>query len=280
MAMDGWVRLHRQSMESRVYQDDAMWKLWCECKMRAAYCDRFVVVRVGRGTKTIELKRGQFIFGRNQWAQRLNQKPSSIGRRMKTLAEWGNVSIQLGSHFSIVTVCNYETYNPLPGDDEQPTEEHVDSIRTAYGQHTDTKKKDKKFKKGKKEKKQEEPSADIAFDEFWQATIKGNKTSRPDARKAWDKAVDLIHAVRIGTSVAEARSWLLERWVTYNASPKANGEFNPHPATWLNKGRYDDDEAAWQDGGNKTKGGSLGRASRASIRPGQRHPDDQANEAF
>jgi len=97
-------------------------------------------------------------------------------------------------------------------------------------------------------------SEDVAFDEFWKPTA--NKVAKQAAKKAWLKAVKLIHAIQLGTSIADARAWLLERWTLYNASPKARGQFSPHPATWLNEGRYDDDEAAWQDGGNK--GGSQG----------------------
>ena len=145
--MDGWVQFHRKSMKSQVYQDDLTWKLWSECLFRASYADRFVTVRVGRGMKTIELKRGQLIYGRNQWAERLGRKPSSIHRRMKQLEKWGNVRIQVGNHYSIITVCEYETYNPTPGESEQPNGQQTDSKRTANGQQADTKKKEKKEKK-------------------------------------------------------------------------------------------------------------------------------------
>lgn len=93
------------------------------------------------------------------------------------------------------------------------------------------------------------PSAeDLAFEEFWKPTV--NKTGKQDARRKWERAVVLIHAARLGTSKAGAREWLRVRWTLYNCSPKARGRFNPHPAAWLHQGRYDDDEAMWQDDGS------------------------------
>ncbi len=42
-------------------------------------------------------------------------------------------------------------------------------------------------------------------------------------------------------------AWLLAKVKKYAASPAGQaGKFTPHPATWFNEGRYDDDEKEWQ----------------------------------
>lgn len=45
----------------------------------------------------------------------------------------------------------------------------------------------------------------------------------------------------------DAATWLLGRVTAFARSPAGRaGKFTPHPATWFNQGRYDDDDAAWQ----------------------------------
>ncbi len=158
---DGWVRLYRKSMKSQVYQDNLTWKLWSECIMRAAFTDRFVSVRVGRGMKTIAIKRGQLIYSRNQWAKRFAQCASSIDRRIKLLEKWGNVTLEPGNQYTVVTVCEYETYNPptvaSEQPSEQPSEQQTNSKRTANEQQVNrqTERKERKEPKERKERSKE-----------------------------------------------------------------------------------------------------------------------------
>lgn len=82
------------------------------------------------------------------------------------------------------------------------------------------------------------------------------------ALKAIEKAVRIIeqrHRVANELPSQEswdsAAAWLLARVKEYAASPKgqkpAKGQpdYRPHPATWFNAGRYDDDQSNWQDAG-------------------------------
>lgn len=78
----------------------------------------------------------------------------------------------------------------------------------------------------------------------WWATYP-RRVGKVAAETSYAKAVKAIQAT--GKTKAEAEAWLLTRTKAFAASDKARGEFCPHPATWLNQGRYDDDDAAWQD---------------------------------
>jgi hypothetical protein len=54
-----------------------------------------------------------------------------------------------------------------------------------------------------------------------------------------------------------ASRFLACRMTQFAKSDKAAGEFCPHPTTWLNQGRYDDDQATWgTHGGNGQESGS------------------------
>jgi hypothetical protein len=58
----------------------------------------------------ITLKAGQFIFGRHQAAEDLGMKRSTVRNQMALLQELGNLDIKSDSRFSLVTVCNWNTY--------------------------------------------------------------------------------------------------------------------------------------------------------------------------
>lgn len=141
--IDGYVALWRKSIESEVFQNEGLWKLWTWCLMRANYKDNFIPVKTGRGETTVKVKRGQFIFGRNEAARSLNSNPSTVWKRMQKLSEIGNISISSNSHFSIVTVLNYEGYQDLKREKEQPSNNQV----TTKEQPSNTDNKVKKVKK-------------------------------------------------------------------------------------------------------------------------------------
>lgn len=95
------------------------------------------------------------------------------------------------------------------------------------------------------------------FDRWYQAYPR--RIAREKASAAYGRAVLSIQAARCCTGpVAEA--WLLERTKAYAASPagKASDQpgdlrYVPHPASWLNAGRYADDPAEWQRGRSTTQ---------------------------
>ncbi len=87
------------------------------------------------------------------------------------------------------------------------------------------------------------------FESFWSQARR--KVAKKRARKCWEIAVREI-AKRDGADRGEAMVWLFERWAAYIASPKAQGQFNPYPSSWLNAGCYDDDPKEWLDGGEQT----------------------------
>jgi hypothetical protein len=53
---------------------------------------------------------------------------------------------------------------------------------------------------------------------------------------------------------------LVERMQAFSASPKALSRFCPHPSTWLNEGRYDDDPRTWLRGDDRNDPRGTGAA--------------------
>jgi len=81
---------------------------------------------------------GQFIFGRESTALALGQKPSSTWKRLLKLKKLGNVDIESDSQYSIVTVCNWGTYQYDADEKEQRKELPGDRRVTGGGQARDT----------------------------------------------------------------------------------------------------------------------------------------------
>ena len=106
----GWFQLWRRSIDSAVFADPHLWQLWCWILTRANWTRNTVSVKTGRGNTLVDLSPGQFLFGRDTAAERLNCPPSSIRNRMQTLKKHKMVDINPYRHYSVVTVINWDLY--------------------------------------------------------------------------------------------------------------------------------------------------------------------------
>lgn len=83
-----------------------------------------------------------------------------------------------------------------------------------------------------------------SFADFWR--VVHNRVGKRDAQKAFDKAVTCVAKER-SISRPEATAYIIDRMIAFSRTPAAHpADHTPiHPATWLNKGRYDDDPDTW-----------------------------------
>ena len=160
----GWIKLYRKSIDSQVFQSEGLWKVWSWCLLRANHKDAWVPVTTGKGTTEVWVKRGQFIFGRKTAAKALKMPERTAHKRMLKLKSMGNCDIQSDTHYSIVTVCNYDLY--------QSTEEEEGTGKgTPKGQARDTNKNDKNKKnKNGRSKKETDPRVKD-FLTYWKETF-------------------------------------------------------------------------------------------------------------
>ena len=74
------------------------------------------------------------------------------------------------------------------------------------------------------------------------------KVGKQDALRAIAKAIQVVATRDHSGKLGAAAEWLKERITRYANSPHGTREdkqFIPYPATWVNDGRYDDDESEW-----------------------------------
>jgi biotin operon repressor len=126
----GYVCLWRKTIESRVFQNEGLFKVWAWCLMRANHKRQWVGIKSGKGIVEVEVKPGQFIFGRQAAARELKMAPSTVWKRIQKLKNIENLNINSNSQYSIVSIINWEHYQPQKikgdskGDSQGTAKEH------------------------------------------------------------------------------------------------------------------------------------------------------------
>jgi len=141
----GWIKLHRALLESAVFNDSQLLKLWMWCLLKATHKSREVVIE----KQLVHLEPGQFPTGRFKLEEEFNQgvpmrsrvSAITLWRWLKKLETWQMVNIKSYSKFSIVTICNWSEY--------QQDEQQMNNRRTTDEQQMNTDKNVKNVKKNK-----------------------------------------------------------------------------------------------------------------------------------
>lgn len=140
----GYVRLWRKIKGSAILRDPHLLQLWVWILVKAAWGPRTVSIVTGRGRTLVHLQPGQFVYGRKSAGDELGQPAETLRGRMGVLKSHRMITIQPTTHYSVVTVVNWASYQGEAGKDTtQPTTEPT---RQPPGNHqaTTTKKKLKK----------------------------------------------------------------------------------------------------------------------------------------
>lgn len=103
-------------------------------------------------------------------------------------------------------------------------------------------------REGKGKEGKDDASRDALFESFWKAYPR--KVGKDEARKAFDKrkpTPELLNALLAAIEVQrQSLPWL-----------KDGGQFIPHPATWLNQGRWQDEIGGDEPQGNPMFAGAI-----------------------
>jgi hypothetical protein len=159
---DGYIKLYRKVLNSRVFANDGLFKLFMYCLLKANHKGRWVSAKTGRGDTTVWVEVGQFIFGRKTAAKELRCKPSTVVYRLSQLQRMEILDIQADTHWSIITIVNWNSYQGS----EKKCDSHSD-IQLAGNCHpTSTNKNVKNEKKeGSAKKRASLPPEKIQFSE-------------------------------------------------------------------------------------------------------------------
>ncbi|MCD5164732.1 DnaD domain protein [Enterococcus faecalis] len=138
----GYVKLYRKVMDSFVWTNPYMYKLWNLCLMKASHENRKFLFN----GKEIWLNSGEFVTGRdaitfemNRGVKREHQVNSgSVWRWLKRFEKEGMLNIKSTTKYSVVSINNWDDY--------QASEHQVNIKRTTSEQQVHTNKNDKNEK--------------------------------------------------------------------------------------------------------------------------------------
>jgi len=129
-----FIKLHRDIMESYCFANPNHLKVWIWLLLKANFKKTYIPFIIGRGITTIELDRGQLIFGRFTAEEELGMDGSMIYRILKKLEELEQIIIEPNNKYSIISICKYDSYQ----NNNCEVEQQVNNKRTTDEQQVNT----------------------------------------------------------------------------------------------------------------------------------------------
>jgi hypothetical protein len=220
----GYFKVWRKIEDSGLYQMPNTLAMFMFLLSKAMHKD----CRVGTSAGIVELKRGQYISGRAQLSADLKQTEREIRTSLSRLIELQIIDQQTTSRYSIYTIVNYDKYQ----DCDQKTTSTSTSKRPANDQQTTTKERIKELKNDNNSSASGDAGIiySQSFLTFW--SMYPNKKNKGAAFRAFKKIKPTEYpAIKSGLIAAkESPEWI-----------KDNGQFIPHPSSWLNARGWEDE---------------------------------------
>jgi hypothetical protein len=110
MPQEGYIALWRKTLDSRIFQNEGLLKVWVWCLLKASHKKRWAVLKTGRGVIEIEILPGHFVFGRHSAAKELKMVPSTVWKRIVKLKNLSNLGIESNKQYSIINIINWDIY--------------------------------------------------------------------------------------------------------------------------------------------------------------------------
>jgi hypothetical protein len=215
MTENGYIKLHRKFLEWEWCSKSEMVNIFIHFLLSANYePSRF---------QGHDIPRGSLVTGLFALSEQTGVSVRSIRTCLDRLKQTGEILIKSTNKFSIITLCNYDKYQSREYEnDKQPT----NNRQTTDNQST-TSEELKKLRK-----KEIKNNTCPFFEKFYSEYPR--KIAKADAVKAWSKISDPEKTVEL---ILSALKWQkeLDQW------KKNDGQFIPHPATYLNHNRWQDE---------------------------------------
>jgi|TARA_R110000751_G_scaffold125356_3_gene226951 hypothetical protein len=103
---EGFITLHRSVQKHWIWQEPEALKFWMALLMQANWEPKTTVFN----KRLITVERGQVVFGRKVWSERLKISEMKLRRYLEMLKAQGMINQQITSRYSLITVLNYHEY--------------------------------------------------------------------------------------------------------------------------------------------------------------------------
>lgn len=258
MSKQGYVIVDRGMLEHPRFKPRGPYtdyEAWSWLINAAAFKPVQMAIFVCRQRRVIDLERGQLCYAIRFLAEKWGWGVNRVQRFLRELESDGTIDTQMRDGQTLVTLCNYRTWQDPQDAQEAETDTLSDTLSdthtethadTETDRQTDTKKKQlKQLNKdigrsekdvGSKLSRPKSPSKEADGFAEWYA-IYPKKAARLDAEKAFRQTMargDITLADLMTRTQAHAANWARR--------PKDELKYCKHPAAWLRAGGYDDDE--------------------------------------
>ena len=142
---------------------------------------------------------------------------------LKNLKKYGNLTNKSTNKFRIISVINWELYQQTETLPNKQSNKSLTSTQQAPNKLLYNKQEQKKYKN---------KTYSVDFERFWLAYPR--KIGKGAAFSAWQK-------LRPGNGTAEAILSAIAKQKECEQWKREKGQFIPHPTTWLNQCRWEDE---------------------------------------
>lgn len=159
---DSWLKLYRKAQNSAAFQDPITWKVWTAILMGANW-------KRGQLLNGQILEPGQMLINQQEFSAILRISRQQLRTRFLYLKVQENITTKATNRGTLVTVCNWETYQGTDEDDQpadQPaSNQQATSKQPTSNQQATTEEEEERRRKKKEEGKEgEEERASSADD--------------------------------------------------------------------------------------------------------------------
>ncbi len=214
--MDGWIKIYRSLKKKGWYQDSHFVHLWVHLLYSAVHKETEYLWN----GQIIRLQPGQLITGRLRLARETGINQHKVDRILKLFKNEQQIEQRITPGSRLITIVNWNEYQQ----DEQPSAQRMSNEPATDEQRMSTNKEYKNIKNNKNEKNLE------LFEIFWK--LYPNKKSRKKSLDVWNKISleDQLKCIDVVPAHCAQEQW-----------QRDNGKYIPHPSTWLNQRRFDDE---------------------------------------
>jgi len=126
--MEGWIKLHRKILN---------WEWFTTPHMLQLFVFLLLTANRKKGKwKGIEVDRGQVVTGLNSLKKSTGISIRSLRTCISRLKSTGEITVKTTSKYSIITICNYDTYNGLFSSSDNQNDNQADTQPTSNRQQT------------------------------------------------------------------------------------------------------------------------------------------------
>jgi hypothetical protein len=222
----GFITLHRQILDWEWYRHPHTAFLFIHLLLSANYVDGVF--------KGMPIKRGQLVTSLTKLSTDTGLSIQQARTALNHLCLTGEVTDDANNQYRVITVVKYDDYQKLTDKstgNQQATNTRSNRQLTGKSQ-TDQQQYNNNNINNVNKETIEQYTGDSWFDEFWNSYPK--KVGKQDAVKAWKKIKP--DAPLMGKIISGLNAWKdSEQW------NKADGQYIPYPATWLNKRKWEDE---------------------------------------